>query len=223
MKAREIMTPQVVGVGPGHGIRHAVSIMLEHRISGLPVLDDDGHLVGILTEGDLLRREELGAASDGKGDADVTPDEAATAYVRARSWRVSDVMSRNVVTIDEDAPITRICRLMLDRDVNRLPVVRGERVVGIVSRSDLLRVIAAAGVPSVAAGDEALRCAVRARLSSDLDLEDVAVEVDRGYVTLAGGVPTRALQDAARVAAESVPGVAGVTDRLSVSGTGGEE
>lgn len=220
MIARDIMTDKVVSVGPGHSVRHAVSIMLDNRISGLPVLDDDGHLIGILTEGDLLRREELGSSTAGAENA--TADEAATIYVRAQSWRVSDVMSLNVITVGEDTPIDRICSLMLDRDVKRLPVTRDGSVVGIVSRSDLLRVIAAAAEDHVAAGDEALVRAIRARLNSDLGLSEVGVDVQHGHVMLTGSVPTSAQLRAARVAAESVAGVASVTCRLALPEAGRE-
>lgn len=214
MKARDVMTENVICVGPGHSVRHAASIMLDNRISGVPVVDDDGRLVGMLTEGDLLRREELGFQAS--AETGLAADEAARTYVRATSWRVSDVMSVDVLTIGEDTPIGRICRLMLDRGVNRLPVIRGGAVVGIVSRSDLLRVVASADAPRVAAGDESLGCAIRARLQSDLGLPDVRVEVSEGCATLTGTVATAALRQAARVAAENVPGVASVLDRLAV-------
>lgn len=218
MIAGDIMTNCVVTVGPGHSIRHAVRLMLDNRISGLPVVDDDDRLVGMITEGDMLRREELGAPPAKKS----TEAEGADSYVRARSWRVSDVMSRTVVSVSEDTSIRDMCALMVTHDVNRLPVMRGSRLLGIVSRLDLLRVIAAAEQEGVAAGDNALARAVRARLHADLQLREpeVRVAVRDGFVTLSGAVADAPTRAAARVAAETVRGVAGVDNNLAVLKTG---
>lgn len=214
MNAHDIMTRHVVTVGPGHSIRHAARLMLDNRISGLPVVDDSSQLVGMITEGDMLRREELGGRpADGDTDA-----ERAGAYVRSRSWCVSDVMSRNVISIGEETVIREICALMLTYDIKRLPVLHDTRLVGIVSRSDLLRVVAAGKGETVAAGDDAIACAVRARLHGDLHsaVSNVDVAVRNGLVTLSGTVTDIAMREAARVAAESVPGVAGVTNDLAL-------
>lgn len=221
MKAKDVMTRHVVTVGPGHGIRHAATRMIENRISGLPVIDDDGRLVGILTEGDLICRAELGfsrAASD-RDEGDGQGEAFARAYVRSESWRVSDVMSRDVLTVTEETTLARISEIMTSSGFNRLPVVEADRLVGIVSRSDLLRVVATADHDQTATGDTAIACAVAARLDADLDLDPATVRliVTNGDVELIGTVRTLSEREAARVAAEGVRGVASVTNRLAVS------
>ena len=103
MKANDVMTVDVVSVSPDHSVRHAARIMLDHRISGLPVVDDDGRLVGIVTEGDLMRRSELGAqALKPIGRHFATSEDGARAYVKSHSWKVSDVMTSDPIVVDEE-------------------------------------------------------------------------------------------------------------------------
>ncbi|MCA1409248.1 CBS domain-containing protein [Ensifer sp. IC3342] len=189
--------------------------MLENRISGLPVCDDDGKLVGILSEGDLLRRAELGSAAWPSALRERTEPEA---FTNRYSWRVGDVMTRPVVTVDEDTPLGRIGAIMAANQIKRIPVMRAEEMVGIISRSDILRAIAAAVPDAVAGGDEAMRRAVLARLCSDLGLDRRAIDVtvENGNVSLLGQVDSQAEREAARVAAETVGGVGGVRNRLRV-------
>lgn len=218
MKAKDVMTKDVITVGPGHNIRSAARTMLDHGVSGLPVIGDDGELVGILTEGDLLRRMELGGApSWSAAGADRT--EAIGSYVRDHSWRVQDVMSPDAIAADAETPLDQIARIMEENTIKRVPITRGGRLVGMVSRADLLRAIIAAPGDRAAPGDASLKRAVEARLSADLGLRapQVRVRVEGGHVVLSGTVETDAMREAARVAAEGVRGNLSTVNNLSIA------
>ncbi|NRP75674.1 Hypoxic response protein 1 [Ensifer psoraleae] len=215
MLARDIMNKKVLSISPDHSVSHAARTMLENRISGLPVCDDDGKLVGILSEGDLLRRAELGSAAWPSAPRDKTEPRA---FTKTHSWRVGDVMTQPVVTVDEDVSIGRVGALMAANQIKRVPVMRAEEMVGIICRSDILRAIAAAVPDPIAGGDEAVRRAVLARLCSDLGLDRGAVEVtvENGTVSLSGQVESEAEREAARVVAETISGAGGVRNRLRI-------
>ncbi|ARS66062.1 CBS domain-containing protein [Sinorhizobium meliloti] len=221
MLARDIMKKKVLSISPDHGVRHAARTMLENQISGLPVCDDRGRLVGILSEGDLLRRAELGSVSWRDIAAVRTKPEA---FIKGHSWRVGDLMTQPVVTVDEGMPVGRVAELMAAKGIKRTPVMRAEEMVGIVSRSDILRAIAASVPDVVAGGDEAVRRAVLARLCSDLGLEKGAIDVtiENGTVSLSGQVESEALREAARVAAETINGAGGVRNKLRIVANRGD-
>lgn len=216
MQARDLMSTPVTTVSPVHSIQHAAEIMASRGFSGLPVVDETDHLVGIITEGDLLRRKEL-AALRPPGIAD--REAAADAYVRTHSWRVGDVMSVPCLTVTEDASAAEVARLFLDKGVKRTPVVRGDKIVGIISRADLLRAIVATPRELFPTGSDSVRRAVLARLMYDAGagLDRVAVIVAEDVVHLWGDVQSEAERAAARVAAEEVPGVQLVVDHLRIS------
>lgn len=210
MKAKDVMTANVVTVSPDHSVRHAARIMLDHRISGMPVVDDSGHLAGILSEGDFLRRSELGAPAPGE----------ARGYVKGHSWKVADLMTSDVVVADEETPVERIAALMQEHGIKRIPVLKGQRLVGVVSRADLLRVvIAARSDDATAAGDDAIRRSILTRLLEDAGVKGDALTltVSDGLVHFSGAVVSRAERDAIRVVAEGVRGVKGVFDHLNVA------
>jgi CBS domain-containing protein len=219
MIVADVMTRNVVSVMPGHSIRHAAQIMLEHRVSGLPVVDGDGHLVGILTEGDLLRRVEYGLTG-GRPHwiAATSPEGGARDYVKSHSWRVADVMTKPAATVTENTSLADVAVLFGTRGIKRLPVLRDGQVVGIVSRADLLRIIAAARPEKIAAGDEALEISAAARLRDADAIFSMCPEVTvrDGVVHLWGQVRSQAERDAARVAVENIEGINGVEDHLSV-------
>ena len=216
MKARDIMSRDLVTVRPEHGIRHAAQIMIDRDVSGLPVTDDDGRLVGMLTEGDLLGRAELGRDLPDAGPLDV--EQRARALIKARSWKVGDVMTRDVATVAEDTSVAAVVAVLVDRGVKRVPVVREDRLVGIVSRRDLLRLFVARREENVPRGDMAMTRGIKARLGEEPGLAGTRIDVDvsDGVVRLRGTVALAVQRDAARVIAESVRGVIGVTDDLVV-------
>ena len=223
MIARDVMTVDVVTVSPDHSVSHAAQIMLDHHISGLPVLDDQGHLVGIVTEGDFLRRSELGLPALSPDDQHLsTNGERARSYVKSHSWKVADVMTANLVQVDEGASLTQIAALMEERGIKRLPVMRGDNLVGIVSRADLLHALITATLDDTAPGDYAIRRSILTRLKENSDVTGVnlTITVTDGMVHLWGVVNSESERDLSRVVAEGVRGVNGVYDHLTLSDRG---
>src|SRR5262245_7020678 len=161
MRAHQIMTPSVITVAPDCTIHEAANTMLRHHVSGLPVVDAAGKLVGIVSEGDFIRRSEIGTQRKrsrwlkflfGVG-------EAATDYVQEYGRKVSDVMTRDPLTIAEDTTLEEIVTSMETNGVKRLPVLRGDKLVGIVSRANLLQAVAslAREIPDPTADDDHIR------------------------------------------------------------------
>jgi CBS domain-containing protein len=158
MNATDLMTRSVVSIRPDASVLDAARLMLYHKISGLPVVEAGGTLVGIITEGDFLRRAEIGAARRRPPWIEffTTPGRLAEEYIHASGRKVREVMSTELHTVTEEAPLPEIARLMEDRGIKRVPVVQGREVVGIVSRADLLRaVISLESDPLAASGDDA--------------------------------------------------------------------
>jgi CBS domain-containing protein len=220
MKAKDLMTVDVVSVSPDHSVRHAARSMLGHRISGLPVVNDDRRLAGIVTEGDLMRRSELGAQALAPIDRQFTTSEDnARAYVKSHGWKVADVMTPEPVKVEEETPLHRIAALMAERGIKRVPVMRGEHLIGIVSRADLLRVLITAKFDATAPGDDAIRRSILTRLRSDAGIkgDELALTVADGLVHVSGAVSSQSERDAVRVVAEGVRGVKGFFDHLSLA------
>ncbi|NRP74512.1 Inosine-5'-monophosphate dehydrogenase [Ensifer psoraleae] len=217
MLVKDVMTTKVIRLSPDNSVRQAAKLMFEHHVSGIPVVDDEGNLLGVISEGDLIRRTELcSEASVLVADMALEADDRANAFVRRCSWRVGDVMTANPVTIEEDAPVKQVARLMQERGIKRIPVMRGGELVGIVSRADLLQAIFSARQDETAAGDEAIRRSILVRLGENTGLEgmDVTVMVTEGIVHFWGKVETAACRRAARIVAESVHGVRGVVEHF---------
>jgi CBS domain-containing protein len=219
-ESKDVMTADVVSVSPDHSVRHAARIMLDHRLSGLPVVDDDGHLVGMVTEGDFLRRSELGLQARSPDDPPFRGNEEnARAYVNSHSWKMADVMTSDMVEVDEETPLPRIAAIIAERGIRRVPVMRGEHLVGIVSRADLLRVFITARFDATAPGDDAIRRSILTRLREDAGIkgDELALTVTDGLVHVSGAVSSQSERDAVRVVAEGVRGVKGFFDHLSLA------
>ena len=221
MKAADIMTARVISVAPDASILECIRLMLQHRISGLPVIDAAGNLVGIVTEGDFLRRTETGTERKRPRWLEFIagPGKLADEYVHSHGRKVSEVMSPEPVTIAEDTPVEAIVRLMEGRRIKRLLVMRGNTVVGIVSRANLLHGLAglAREAGPAAKDDQAIRARVLAELAKQpwapRDLIDVTVR--NGVVELWGVVTADHQRDAAAVCAENVPGVKQVANHIA--------
>jgi CBS domain-containing protein len=214
------MTTKVVSVSPDNSVRHAAEIMLINHVSGLPVIDESGLLLGVISEGDLIRRTELGnEAIVALIGAVASAEERSSAYVRRSSWRVGDAMSRNPIVVGEDASLAHVSRLMQDHGIKRIPVTRNGELVGIVSRADLLKAVVMAELDQTADGDEAIRRSIVVRLGEDTGLEgfDLKVTVSEGIVHLWGDVTTEECRRAACVVAENVRGVRLVVEHFSQS------
>lgn len=215
MLVKDVMTTAVVKLSPDNSVRHAAQIMLDHQVSGLPVVDDEGRLVGMITEGDLIRRTELGGGVP-IVDVSLTTEARANAYLRRSSWRVADAMTVDPVTVKEDTSVSRVAALMQERSIKRIPVLRNDVMVGIVSRADLLQAILSAKQDETALGDEAIRRSILVRLGENTGLEglDVTVDVSDGIVHLWGNVETAECRRAARILAENVRGVRSVVEHF---------
>jgi CBS domain-containing protein len=220
MKAKDVMTRNVISIAPDVSVFEAWRLMLQHNISGLPVVDRAGSVVGIVTEGDFLRRAETGTERKRPRWLEflVGPGRLAKDYVRSHARRVDEVMTYDVETVTEDAQLGDIVALMERHRIKRVPVVRDGQVVGIVSRANLLRALAgvAAEIPPGTQSDEAIREGVLAELDRQSwgPRNAIDVIVRNGVVELWGTVIEARLRDAARVAAETVPGVKEVKSHI---------
>ena len=220
MKAIDVMTRDVVSIAPDASVLEAVRLMLQHKISGLPVTDAGGNLLGILTEGDFLRRAETGTERQRSRLIQflLGPGRLAADYVHASGRKVSEVMTTQVCTVTEDAPLEQVVRLMEDHRIKRVPVMRGREVVGIVTRANLMRAVAnlAAAEPPAVADDATIRerllFILKRQSWAPSALLDVVV-VD-GVVKLSGEITDERERQALRVAAENIPGVKKVEDHL---------
>jgi CBS domain-containing protein len=221
MRARDIMARSVVSVKPDATLEQATAIMLERHISGLPVVGDDGRLVGIVTEGDLLRRGELGTERRRPRWLHflLSPGRLAEQYAHTRGRRVEEVMSPEVLTAAEEAELPEIVDLMTRHDVKRVPIVVGDHLIGIVSRADLMRALSESlrGSSSASAHDDAaiLQDIHGAFAKSGcIPTPLVTVSVHDGNVELRGSITDERERAAVRVAVENVPSVKSIHDHL---------
>jgi CBS domain-containing protein len=219
MRAHQVMTRSVITVTPETTILEAANIMLRRRVSGLPVVDEAGRLVGIVSESDFLRRAEIGTERKrspllrffaGAG-------ELADEYVHQRGRKVEDVMTPDPITVDEDTPLNELVELMEKRGIRRLPVMNEKVLVGIATRSNLLQAVAglARQIPDPTADDDH----IRRRIIEALEKNDwcpigLGVVVRDGIVHLSGVITEERSRQAAIVGAENVAGVKKVHDHL---------
>jgi CBS domain-containing protein len=221
MKAKDVMTSPVVSVEIDNTVSDAVRIMLTRRISGLPVVDKSGRLVGIVTEGDFLRRAETGTQRRRPRWLEfiVGPGRLASEYARTHGRKIGEIMTADPVTVTEDTPLDEVVRLMERRQIKRVPVMSGKTMVGLISRANLLHAFASAAreVQPIAQSDEV----IRARLMAELEKQPWAPialinpVVRDGIVELWGSITDDRERSALVVASENIPGVKGVRDHLA--------
>ncbi len=220
MRVSQIMTEGVITITERVTVIDAAELMLYHRISGLPVLDARGGLVGMLSQSDLVRRTE--AQTDTRRSwwlqlltgQDCLADE----YVALRERRVGKVMSRPLVTVSPYATLTEAAELMEQTSVKRLPVVVGDSLVGIITRKDFLKPLGQSRSVSVfPIDDRTILSNVEAELQTRkwARCGQIRVSVNAGIVVLKGTVPDERVRAAARVAAENVAGVQDIRDELT--------
>jgi CBS domain-containing protein len=219
MRAHQIMTKDVITIGPGASIVEAARLMLEHHISGLPVLDKDAKLIGIISEGDFIRRAEIGTQRRRPRWLQffVGPGREANEFVRQSGRKVEEIMTRDPLTVSEDTALEELVSLMEKNDVKRLPVMRRKRLVGIVTRANLLQAVAslARDVPDPTADDDHIRERVtQAITKTNWRPIGLQVTVRNGVVHLHGIIVNDSSRQAAIVAAENVAGVKEVHDHL---------
>ena len=219
MKVREVMTPAVATIGEEAAIGDAMRLMLDRKISGLPVVDAGGALIGIVTEGDLMRRAELATQRHRPRWLEfvIGPGRLASDYTLSHGRRVADVMTRTVTTIGAGASLSDAIDLMEKSRVKRLPVLESGRLVGILSRADVMRVFVLLQ-PSAAPShlsDEQIERSIRTEINTQPWCpQSVLVTTRNGSAEISGVITDDRTRDALRVLVQNVPGVTRVVDRL---------
>lgn len=220
MKVRDVMTQPVVSVESEAPISLAIRLMLQKKISGLPVVDTAGNLVGVVTEGDFLRRAETGTKFTPPRWLEflMGPGPMARDYVKAHGRKVSEVMTRDVKTVDEDTQLSDVVALMERYRIKRIPVLRGKKLTGIVTRANLLRALVSTmhAVAAPSCGDAAIREKILRALNTETWAPVATVDaiVRGGVVTLSGYVLDERQREAVKVLVENVPGVKAVHDDM---------
>lgn len=227
MRAADLMTREVLAFGPDDSVREIAAQLSARGISGAPVVDERGCVIGMVSEGDLLRRAELGADLR-RSWMDLIADEHTSLhdFTRIHGRQARDIMSRPVVTIGEHTPIAAVAGIMDRHKVKRLPVVRDGMLIGIVSRADLIRCLAQGAPP--ASHDEGDQATINARLHEKVMHAlskvpwasrphlSVAV-VGQGIVEVAGTVSSQEEKRGIEILIEEVPGISGVRDMIVVA------
>ena len=219
MRAHQIMTRDVITVTPQTSIEEAARIMLRSHIGGLPVLDDAGKLVGIVSESDFLRRSEIGTGRKRPAWLQflIGPGREAGDFIRERGRKIEDVMTEDPLTVGEETPLEDVVRLMEKKRIKRLPVMSGSRLTGIVTRSNLLQAVASLAheIPDPTADDDHIRNRIT-RTVNATDWRPIGFEVTvrNGVVHLHGIITTDKARQATIVAAENTAGVKQVHDHL---------
>jgi len=219
MRAHQIMTRQVITTTPDASIADAARVLLQHHISGLPVVNDIGQLVGVVSEGDFLRRAEIGTQRRrsrwlriwaGSG-------EEASDFVREHGRKVGEVMNATPITVGEDATLEEVSATLEKNDIKRVPVMRGDKLVGIVTRTNLVQAVLdlARDVPDPTADDDHIQRRILAAIDrNDWKPFGLSVVVRNGIVHLNGVITDERSRQASIVAAENVAGVRKVHDHL---------
>ncbi len=221
MKAKDVMTSPVISVEPDESIWQAVRTMLQRHISGLPVIDKQGRLVGIVSEGDFLRRAETGTQRRRARWLEflIGPGRLADEYTRSHGRKISDIMTPDPLTVTEETSLDEVVRTMEKRRIKRLPVVRGNVVVGILTRANLVHALAgvARELMPTTASDEAIRTRLLTELANEAwaPVALIDVMVRNGVVELWGAITEERQRAALVAAAENVPGVKAVHEHLN--------
>jgi len=223
MKAADVMVTMVITVGPEACVQDVAHILLSARISGVPVVGENGELLGIVTEGDLMRRVETGTNRQRPWWLVLFAGREALAaeFIKEHSRNVTDVMSRDVITAAPDTPLSKIASLLEKNAIKRVPIVEGGKLVGIVSRANLLQALASLSKQvevTTQPNDSQIRDKVLAQLRTEPWTKPslINVIVQDATVELWGIVESASEKKAVRIAAEVIPGVRAVNDNLII-------
>lgn len=221
MEVSQLMTRKIVSVAPETAVADIATLLVERRLSAVPVIDPAGHVIGIVSEGDLMRRPEIGTERRRSWwlHAFTAPDTLAAHYIKSHGLRAKDVMTHPVITIGPEASLGEAADLMERRRVKRLPVTRGDRLEGVIARSDLIRALAAAQ-PTIAFGED--DAVIRKRLEDALEQEswvpweDIYVTVLGRTAHLWGTVRSETQLEAVELLARGIAGIERVVNHLAV-------
>lgn len=220
MHAQDIMTANVITVEPDTSVQEIAKRLIENRISAVPVVERNGRVIGIVSEGDLMRRTESRTERHPSWWLFLlaAPEEIARSYVKTHGRHAADVMTHPVISVNEETPIQQIAETLEKRRIKRVPVMSGDKLVGIVSRANLLRALAAQQpAPTAIADDRKIKTSVEKAISeAGVRGAFLNIVVSGGVVNLWGMVETPDEKNAARVAAETAPGVKEVHDNIDV-------
>lgn len=222
MHAADVMTTDVITVAPETGVREIASLMLKHRISAVPVVDANQQVIGIVSEGDLMRREENETSPRSSWWVNMffSATDNTERYIKTHGRKASEIMSRDVVSVVEETPLHEIARLLEKHHIKRVPVTRDGRLTGLVSRANLLHGLTAKGAKVGEPGsvdDRSIRENLLHELSDKIGLNTgrLNVTVQNGVVQLWGAIDTDKEKQAAQIAAENTPGVLAVENNLA--------
>ncbi|MCE8032660.1 MAG: CBS domain-containing protein [Halomonas sp.] len=223
MKAVDVMTTKVITVSPDTDVREIARLLLENNISALPVVDESNEVLGIVSEGDLMRRIESGAEHRKSWwlKSIFAGANNASEYIKTHARKAHEIMTRNPITITEDEPLHRVAKLLEKHHIKRVPVVRDDKLVGIVSRANLLRGFSAT-TPDletpVTADDREIRDAILKEVDENTGVwvDRINVIVTEGAVQVWGLVESQEEKMAVQVAAENTPGVKSVENNLGM-------
>lgn len=220
MQARDVMTTNVITVEPDVSVQEIAKRLIENRISAVPVIERNGRLIGIVSEGDLMRRSESGTERPSSWWLSLlaSPEETARTYVKVHGKHASDVMTHRVITVNDDTPIQEVAETLERHRIKRVPVMSGDKLIGIVSRANLLRGLAAQRkAPTSLTDDRKIKASVEKSLSeAGVRSLFLTIVVSGGVVNLWGMAESVEEKNAARVAAETAPGVKEVHENISV-------
>lgn len=222
MKAQEIMTRDVITVGPDTSVRDIAALMVEKHISGVPVLTDNGKIIGMVSQSDLLHRAELGTERRHKWWFRTFSDSYALAqeYAKAHGLKAHDIMSRYVVSVRDDAELRDVADILDSHRIKRVPVVQEGHLVGIITRGDLVRTLSQVEISKTVKkiDNAALHKTLhdRIRTQSWINESYINVTVNDGVVELWGFVDTADQRSALRALVEETEGVSRLEDKLNV-------
>jgi CBS domain-containing protein len=227
MRAEDIMTTDVCTAEPETPIVEIARRLAERRISAVPVVDPKGHVIGIVSEGDLIRRPEIGTERRRSWWLEFfgSADDRAREYAKTHGLAAKDVMTRHVVVVDGSTGLGEVADILQSNAIKRVPVVHEGRLAGIVSRGDLVRALAQAALPAAepaSRDDRAIEAELKRRIAAETWAESMYLNyaVRNGAVELWGWARSADHRNALRVLAEGVPGVARVENHLTLRPAG---
>ena len=212
MLVKDIMTRTVITVSKSTPVEEIAKLLLARHVSGVPVVDDTGRVLGLVSEGDLMRRVADPAKPRRSWWLELFSNPAGDAadYIRTHGRNAADIMTKDVITVAEDTPVGEVARILEVEHIKRVPVLKSGKLIGIVSRSNLLQAMASTAPPAAVVGaeDSELRDLILQELSKvpGVDVSLVNVIVTDGKTSVWGTVNTDLQQDAARLAVEAVVG-----------------